>query len=192
MQGKRFPEKQVAQVCYSTFLCANMRQYIKDLASVLEFLHGKGIIHRDIKPENILLDKAGRIKVADFGWSNFLKPNVPRTTFCGTLDYLPPEMLTRSHVHDQMVDIWSIGVLCYELLTGKAPFMPNDVSNLKDIEKATQENIANVKYDFPKDFPALARDLVSKILKKNPRTRLSLPEIKSHPWIKGTRSATCS
>ena len=151
---------------------------------MLEFLHGKGIIHRDIKPENILLDKAGRVKLADFGWSNFLKPNVPRTTFCGTLDYLPPEMLTSTHIHDHMVDIWSIGVLTYELLTGRAPFMPLDTKNPKDIERLTQENIANVKFEFPKDFPSLAKDLVSKILKKNPRTRIGLSEIKSHPWVK--------
>lgn len=131
-----------------------------------------------------MLDKTGRIKLADFGWSNFLKPNVPRTTFCGTLDYLPPEMLTSTHSHDHMVDIWSIGILTYELLTGRAPFMPLDTKNLKDIERQTQENIANVKYEFPKDFPSLAKDLVSKILKKNPKTRIGLSEIKSHPWVK--------
>eukprot|EP00331_Platyophrya_macrostoma_P008449 CAMPEP_0176431400 /NCGR_PEP_ID=MMETSP0127-20121128/14795_1 /TAXON_ID=938130 /ORGANISM="Platyophrya macrostoma, Strain WH" /LENGTH=538 /DNA_ID=CAMNT_0017813411 /DNA_START=70 /DNA_END=1686 /DNA_ORIENTATION=- len=175
MEGKRFPEKMVAQ-------------YIKDLATVLEFLHGRGIIHRDIKPENILLDKSGRVKLADFGWSNFLKPDVVRTTFCGTLDYLPPEMLTSTHAHDQMVDIWSLGILTYELLTGRAPFMPTSVdlskANPKDIERQTQENIANVKYDFPKDFPPLAKDLVSRILKRNPKTRIGLQEIKTHPWIK--------
>lgn len=83
-----------------------------------------------------------------------------------------------------MVDIWSIGVLIYELLSGKSPFAPKDASKLKDIERATQQNILALKYDFPKEFPALAKDLVGKILKKNPKTRLNLSEIKTHPWVK--------
>lgn len=85
-----------------------------------------GIIHRDIKPENILLDANNQVKLADFGWSNFLPKNNKdvRETFCGTLDYLAPEMLEIEHKHDHTVDIWSVGVLCYELLTGLSPFAP--------------------------------------------------------------------
>lgn len=81
------------------------------------------------------------MKLADFGWSNFLRPDTTRTTFCGTLDYLAPEMCQGGHHHDHMVDIWSIGVLVYELLTGKSPFAPKDASKLKDIERMTQQNI---------------------------------------------------
>jgi len=93
-------------------------------------------------------------------------------------------MVQGGHHHDHMVDIWSIGVLIYELLSGKSPFAPKDASKLKDIERATQQNILALKYDFPKEFPALAKDLVGKILKKNPKTRLNLSEIKTHPWVK--------
>jgi serine/threonine protein kinase len=177
--SKRLPEKQVAM-------------YIKELVSSLEYLHGKGIIHRDIKPENLLIDHQNHIKLADFGWSNFLNPGVARTTFCGTNDYLAPEMLTKSHSHDHMVDVWSVGVLIYELLTGKAPFAPTDTYGGLDVEKVTQENINNCKIDFPKDFPALAKDLIQKILKKNPKTRIGLQEIKNHAWIKFNTQGTKS
>jgi serine/threonine protein kinase len=71
------------------------------------------IIHRDIKPENILISKDDELKLADFGWSNFNHGQNKRETYCGTLDYLAPEMVDKSHLHDYRVDIWSLGVLIY-------------------------------------------------------------------------------
>jgi serine/threonine protein kinase len=82
-------------------------------------LHAKKVIHRDIKPEN-LLNCRGIIKLSDFGWSTHSPDNL-RKTMCGTLDYLPPEM-TQQASYDHTVDIWSIGVLTFEFLTGKPPF----------------------------------------------------------------------
>jgi len=85
-------------------------------------MHSKGIIHRDIKPENILYS-LGTCKLADFGWSVHT-PSDRRKTLCGTLDYLPPEMLTGIHdnYYDKRIDIWSIGILTFEFCAGKAPF----------------------------------------------------------------------
>jgi serine/threonine protein kinase len=82
-------------------------------------MHEKGIIHRDIKPEN-LLGQFGTIKLCDFGWAVYA-PNENRKTMCGTPYYVPPEMLNKK-VYDKAIDIWSIGVLMYEFLTGKCPF----------------------------------------------------------------------
>lgn len=81
----------------------------------MRFLHSKNIIHRDIKPENLLI-KGKNIKLADFGWS-IHAPNNKRKTLCGTIEYMPPEMLIHK-VHDKKADFWCLGVLTYEFLSG--------------------------------------------------------------------------
>ncbi|XP_008336567.2 aurora kinase A-B-like, partial [Cynoglossus semilaevis] len=91
-----------------------------ELADALNYCHSKKVIHRDIKPENLLLGANGELKIADFGWSVHT-PSSRRSTLCGTLDYLPPEMI-EGKTHDEKVDLWSLGVLCYEFLVGKPPF----------------------------------------------------------------------
>ena len=115
------------------------------IIDALEYLHNKGIVHRDLKPENILIDINGNMKLADFGWSNYFKEDEVRTTYCGTIDYLAPEMLAKTHQHDFRVDIWSVGILIYELLTGRAPFAPIEAyssnMNHKMVEMLTKENI---------------------------------------------------
>lgn len=79
------------------------------------------IIHRDIKPENILLDNDGRVKLGDFGWSNFFNEESQRTTYCGTPEYLAPEMI-KQQGHAKPLDIWNLGILLFELLVGRPPF----------------------------------------------------------------------
>ena len=101
-------------------------KYILEMSRALEYCHQKHVIHRDIKPENLLLGLNGELKIADFGWSVHA-PSLRRETFCGTLDYLPPEMVEVKG-YDEKVDLWSLGVLCYEFLVGEPPF---DVSHRK-------------------------------------------------------------
>lgn len=87
-------------------------RYIRSLVSALIYLHARNVIHRDIKPENLLLGNDDQLKIADFGWSVH-EPNSLRTTLCGTMDYLSPEMV-QGKPHSKTVDIWSLGVLTYE------------------------------------------------------------------------------
>jgi len=148
--------------------------YIAQLSSALEYCHSKKVIHRDIKPENLLLGMKGELKISDFGWSVHA-PSSRRTTLCGTLDYLPPEMI-EGKMHDEKVDLWSIGVLCYEFLVGKPPFETES-------HEETYKLISSVKYSFPSYVTEGARDLISKLLQKKPDERLPLPEVLKHPWI---------
>ena len=157
----KFPEDQTAG-------------YIKSLAEALNYLHLKHVIHRDIKPENLLLDSTGEIKIADFGWSVHA-PTDRRKTLCGTLDYLPPEMIEGKE-HDHAVDLWTLGVLCYEFLVGQPPFLASDPQD-------TYKRIVNIDLRFPVHVSIDARDLIRKLLMKNPKDRMKLSTVKDHKWI---------
>nr|XP_018914361.1 PREDICTED: probable serine/threonine-protein kinase dyrk2 [Bemisia tabaci] len=148
--------------------------YVSQLASALQYCHERNVIHRDIKLENLLLGAKGELKIADFGWSVHT-PSSKRNTLCGTLDYLPPEMILGLE-HDEKVDIWSLGVLCFECLTGKPPFEAAEYAE-------TYRRIKNAIVIYPPYISALARDLISKLLRVQPSERLSLPKILTHEWI---------
>lgn len=145
----RFPEWKAAQ-------------YIAQMASALKYLHRKHVIHRDIKPENILVGIHDEIKISDFGWSVHA-PNRRRATLCGTLDYLPPEMIksgNKDNTYDEKVDLWSLGVLTYEFLVGEAPF--------EDTPVMTQRRIARADMSIPSFVSPEARDLIRKVRQTSP------------------------
>ncbi|XP_063153099.1 aurora kinase A [Candoia aspera] len=148
--------------------------YMTELADALLYCHSKRVIHRDIKPENLLLGSNGELKIADFGWSVHA-PSSRRSTLCGTLDYLPPEMI-EGRTHDEKVDLWSLGVLCYEFLVGKPPFEA-------ETYQETYRAISRVQYRFPPFVTEGARDLISKLLKHDPKHRLPLDDVLKHPWV---------
>ncbi|XP_061641746.1 aurora kinase A [Phyllopteryx taeniolatus] len=150
--------------------------YIMELADALDYCHSRKVIHRDIKPENLLLGGNGELKIADFGWSVHT-PSSRRSTLCGTLDYLPPEMI-EGKTHDEKVDLWSLGVLCYEFLLGKPPF---ETKSHED----TYRRISRVEYSYPSQssVSVLAKDLISLLLKHNPVHRLPIRGVLAHPWV---------
>ena len=156
-------------------------QILRETISALQYLHSFNppIIHRDIKPENLLLNEGGRVLLADYGWSNFNVEGDVRKTFCGTPEYIAPEMLMKKG-HDTRVDIWSIGILMFELLSGYSPFVAKSNQEL-------YQNIRRLKIQWPKDMPPLAKNLISKILKLNPLDRPSFDEILNHQWFKNTK-----
>ncbi|KAI9777071.1 MAG: spindle assembly checkpoint kinase [Candelina submexicana] len=160
----RFPEWKAAQ-------------YIAQMAAALRYLHKKHVMHRDIKPENILVGIHGEIKISDFGWSVHA-PNNRRNTMCGTLDYLPPEMIkpgSQDNFYSEKVDLWSLGVLTYEFLVGEAPF--------EDTPVMTQRRIARGEMTVPTFVSSEAKDLIKRLLVLDPEKRIPLEEVQQHPWI---------
>ncbi|KAH8975831.1 hypothetical protein BDL97_01G180000 [Sphagnum fallax] len=150
-------------------------QYIASLARALMYCHEKHVIHRDIKPENLLIGSKGELKIADFGWS--VHTSSRRRTLCGTLDYLPPEMVEGKE-HDAGVDVWSLGILCFEFLFGTPPFEAKKHSD-------TYKRIVRVDLRFPSKpvISAAAKDLICQLLVKDSSQRLPLQKVVSHPWI---------
>ena len=150
------------------------------MTDALAYLHHKNVLHRDIKPENILMDLKGDLKLADFGWSVHA-PTTRRTTMCGTLQYLAPEMVERTE-HDETVDLWSLGVLIYEFLYGAPPFEHEN-------PEEQQQRIRKVRYTFPKDrqgkdlIPLLAQEVISGLLKYKGSQRLPLNQVLLSSWI---------
>ncbi|XP_061104064.1 aurora kinase B [Conger conger] len=149
--------------------------YMEELSDALQYCHERKVIHRDIKPENLLLGFRGELKIADFGWSVHA-PSLRRRTMCGTLDYLPPEMV-EGRTHNEKVDLWCIGVLCYECLVGNPPFETESHSD-------TYKRITKVDLQFPKVVTDGARDLISRLLRHSPSLRLSLLDVIQHPWVR--------
>ena len=155
---------------------ASTANFVVDLVSSLYYLHNMTppIIHRDIKPENLLLGNNGHLKLTDFGGSNYLEGKVRYTT-AGTQLYHSPEMLLKKG-YDTRVDIWAIGVLIFELLVGRPPFV-------SDGQHSIEDNIVHGRVNWPNSMNLLAKNLITKLLKLDPDQRPTLEEILQHQFI---------
>jgi len=156
--------------------------YIAELILALQHLHEHNIVYRDLKPENILLDANGHIALCDFGLSKAnLTENATTNTFCGTTEYLAPEVLLDEHGYTKMVDFWSLGVLVFEMCCGWSPFYAEDTQQM-------YKNIAFGKVRFPRDaLSTEGRNFVKGLLNRNPKHRLGATrdaeELKAHPFF---------
>jgi len=165
----------------SRFDINRSRFYTAELLCALECLHGFNVIYRDLKPENILLDYSGHIALCDFGLCKLDMKDEDRTnTFCGTPEYLAPELLLGAG-YTKTVDWWTLGVLLYEMLTGLPPFYDENTNEM--YRKILSEPLHFPSADI---VPSAAKDLLTKLLNRKPDQRLGAngaSEIKAHPFF---------
>jgi len=157
--------------------------YIHELCVALQYLHRRRVIHRDLKLGNLFLDSDMRLKVGDFGLAAQLEHDgEKKRTICGTPNYIAPEILEGKHGHSYEVDIWSLGVILYTMVIGRPPFETSDV-------KTTYKRIRINQYTFPESvrISREAQDLISSILKTDPRQRPSIDDILNSAWFQTSR-----
>ncbi|XP_028902616.1 MAP kinase-interacting serine/threonine-protein kinase 1 isoform X2 [Ornithorhynchus anatinus] len=185
---------------------------VRDVASALNFLHTKGIAHRDLKPENILCEspeKVSPVKICDFDLGSGVKLNnactpitTPElTTPCGSAEYMAPEVVEvfteEATFYDKRCDLWSLGVILYIMLSGYPPFVGNCGTDCgwdrgevcRVCQNQLFESIQEGKYEFPdKDWAHIsqeAKDLISRLLVRDAKQRLSAAQVLLHPWVQG-------
>lgn len=176
-----------------TFDLECSRFYAAQILDSISYMHSRGVIHRDLKPENVLLDANMHTKITDFGTAKILslKPEVDgadasgdpmdgadtdrATSFVGTAEYVSPELLTDKNAC-KASDLWAFGCILFQLLAGRPPFKAAN-------EYLTFQKIVALEYQYPDGFPAVAKDLIQRLLVLDPSKRLPIEHIKNHPFF---------
>ncbi|XP_012586276.1 PREDICTED: serine/threonine-protein kinase ULK1, partial [Condylura cristata] len=164
-----------------------IRLFLQQIAGAMRVLHSKGIIHRDLKPQNILLSNPGgrranpnniRVKIADFGFARYLHSNMMAATLCGSPMYMAPEVIMSQH-YDGKADLWSLGTIVYQCLTGKAPFQASSPQDLRLFYEKNKTLVPTI----PRETSAPLRQLLLALLQRNPRDRMGFDEFFQHPFL---------
>eukprot|EP00253_Pinus_taeda_P028149 PITA_28149 len=155
------------------------RLYFQQLIDGVGYCHSRGVYHRDLKPENILLDAKGNVKICDFGLSALpqqLRADGLLHTTCGSPNYVAPEVIAGRGYDGASADVWSCGVILFLLLTGRLPFDDNNFAVLYN-------KILKSEFQCPKWLSASTCNLIRRILDPNPKTRITIPEIREDEWF---------
>ena len=166
-EDKKLPEKQIKEIALQ-------------LTSALFYLHNNNIIHRDIKPQNVLISASGIIKICDFGFARAIDNKTMITSIKGTPLYMAPELL-KEYPYNKKADLWSLGVILYELYVGQPPFYTNNFQTL--LHKIAKEEIR-----YPDSMSPDFKDFLKGLLVKNPKDRWDWPKILAHPFLKENES----
>ncbi|MEQ2234271.1 Serine/threonine-protein kinase ulk1, partial [Ilyodon furcidens] len=169
-----------------------IRVFLQQIAGAMKVLQTKGIIHRDLKPQNILLSyPPGRkshsnntcIKIADFGFARHLQNNMMAATLCGSPMYMAPEVIM-SQNYDAKADLWSIGTIVFQCLTGKAPFQ---ASSPQDLRLFYEKN-KNLSPNIPRETSSHLKNLLLGLLQRNHKDRMDFDEFFTHPFLDASSS----
>ncbi|XP_026877865.2 serine/threonine-protein kinase ULK1a isoform X2 [Electrophorus electricus] len=166
-----------------------VRSFLVQIAAAMAVLRIKGVVHRDLKPQNILLSHGGScrsdpsnicIKLADFGFARYLQGNTMAATLCGSPLYMAPEVIM-SQNYDAKADLWSVGTIIFQCLTGKAPFQASSPQELRLFYERTRKLRPNI----PRETSRYLRHLLLGLLKRNYRDRMDFDEFFHHPFLDG-------
>nr|XP_060644128.1 SNF-related serine/threonine-protein kinase-like [Anolis sagrei ordinatus] len=162
------------------------KHYFAQIVHAIAYCHRLHVVHRDLKPENVVFfQEQSVVKLTDFGFSNCFQPGSMLATSCGSLAYSAPEILLGDEYEAPAVDIWSLGVILFMLVCGQPPFQ-----EANDSETLTM--ILDCRYVIPPSVSSSCADLISRMLRRDPRSRASLEEIEGHPWLRGVDPSPAS
>lgn len=156
----------------------DVHKYFSELVSALKYLYENKIVHRDLKPKNILISNDNTLKLADFGFAKNICENDLSTTICGSPLYMAPELLS-NHKYSSIADLWSVGIVLYEMISGKPPYFAQTIDDLKlQIQHESQFDLIDSL-----DVSDLCKQLLYQLLDVNQSSRMSWDDFFSHPWV---------